>query len=489
MNLTFFDEPLLEFGVDCHVDARFGIMNYGPVDFNSELAPKEIKLGIVGTNETVQGVATWLDRCRDEIPAKTSRQPNLFPKFPGFRTDTGYQSTLNLSSRLLRTIPQRQFDELAQKTDHNRVVREAVDLFFAEFTYLTETVKPDVLICAVPQALLDATIEPSRLDDTAVGREVDTDEQASSGRDEPRLDFHHLLKARCMSFGQPIQLIIPSTYDESKRRQRVRSTRLKQPQDEATRAWNFHTALYYKAHGVPWRMVRDASDLATCYVGVAFYATLDRSALMTSVAQIFNERGEGVVVRGGPARISKDDRTPHLAGDDARALLASALTTYRQEHKNFPARVVVHKSSAFTKEEIAGFADAAKAQQIEYYDLVSLSDTSTRLFRPAAYPPLRGTMLSLDAATHVLYTRGAVDFFSTYPGMYVPRPLLFRMDSTEQTAAFLALEILALTKMNWNNTQFDGGEPITLRAAHQVGSILKYVADDARIATAYRHYM
>ena len=30
---------------------------------------------------------------------------------------------------------------------------------------------------------------------------------------------------------------------------------------EATRAWNIHTALYYKAGGIPWRLVRDAAEL------------------------------------------------------------------------------------------------------------------------------------------------------------------------------------------------------------------------------------
>ena len=50
-------------------------------------------------------------------------------------------------------------------------------------------------------------------------------------------------------------------------------------------------------------------------------------------------------------------------------------------------------------------------------------------------------------------------------------------------------EILSLTKMNWNNTQFDGAEPITLRAARQVGSILKYVANDEPVHSRYSFYM
>jgi hypothetical protein len=51
----------------------------------------------------------------------------------------------------------------------------------------------------------------------------------------------------------------------------------------------------------------------------------------------------------------------------------------------------------------------------------------------------------------------------------------------------IAKEILGLTKMNWNNSQFDGGEPITLRVARQVGSILKYLG--LEYEPYYRYYM
>jgi hypothetical protein len=47
--------------------------------------------------------------------------------------------------------------------------------------------------------------------------------------------------------------------------------------------------------------------------------------------------------------------------------------------------------------------------------------------------------------------------------------------------------------MNWNNTQFDGALPITMKAAmkaaRQVGDILKYVPDGQTIDPRYRFYM
>jgi hypothetical protein len=53
----------------------------------------------------------------------------------------------------------------------------------------------------------------------------------------------------------------------------------------------------------------------------------------------------------------------------------------------------------------------------------------------------------------------------------------------------LAAETLALTKMNWNDTQLDQGLPITIRAAHQVATILRHAPTGQPIAARYAHYM
>jgi hypothetical protein len=262
-----------------------------------------------------------------------------------------------------------------------------------------------------------------------------------------------------------------------------------QIQDEATRAWNLFTALYYKAGGKPWRLVRDPSELTTCYVGVAFYNSRDRETLATSIAQVFNERGDGVIVRGAAATISKVDRQAHLAEEDAYQLLVDALDLYRREHKTLPARLAAFKTSRHDAAELAGFERAITDRGVDSFDLVSVGRSSAKLFRYGAYPPLRGTLLSLDAREQLLYTRGSVEFFSTYPGMYVPQPLALRHDAGDSAAKDLAREALALTKMNWNNTQFDGHAPITIRAARQVGNILKYVGPDDPVEPRYANYM
>jgi hypothetical protein len=128
-------------------------------------------------------------------------------------------------------------------------------------------------------------------------------------------------------------------------------------------------------------------------------------------------------------------------------------------------------------------------RSIDFADLIFVSKSHTRLYRMGSYPPLRGTFLRLSSNEAILYTRGSVEFFRTYPGMYVPRPLLLRCQEIGQPLSFLGEEMLALSKMNWNQTQFDGGEPITIRASRSVGNILKFVPENGVIAPRYSFYM
>lgn len=483
MNIQFLEEPELQFGSGKHIDIKFGLKNYGPLDFESSFAPKAIKLGIVGTPDAVEGVQAWLDKCSTGLPAKVSRQPNLFPNFPGFGPSITFHSQLLFEPRLLRTIPRRELEKLSSNTDHNKVVSDTVEIFLEELKYLHENTDPHVVICIIPVDILPIL-------DLASEMRSESEEESVKLLTTTRLDFHNLLKAKALPLGIPLQLIRPSTYDESKlSRSRHGLGKVQRIQDEATRAWNFHTALYYKAGGVPWRLLREPSDLSACYTGISFYMSLDSSTMLTSSAQVFNERGEGVIVRGGAASISKEDRQPHLSAEAAYSLLSQALKAYKAEHYTSPARVVLHKTSTYSPDELEGFTKAIEERDIHSMDLLSVHRSFTRLFRNGSYSPLRGTFLSLSADTHVLCTKGSVDFFATCPVLYVPMTLEIRCERVDQTPRFLAEEIFALTKMSWNNTQFDRFYPVTVRVARDVGDILKYVEEGSPIEPRYKFYM
>lgn len=470
-------EPDLEFGSGLHVDTRFGLMNLGPLDVNLSEAPHTIKVGMCGTRETIEGAISWINKCRSEIAAKPSPRFNLFPRFPGFNVDSAFRSEIVSDPRSQRAIPPNILNPALIRRGNSQGLEEIVEIFLEELTKIVNSSAVDVLICAPPKEL-------DRGDQSDVIRGNEGKEGYGLVKNIPT--FHDLLKARSLSLRRPLQLLFPATYG-------VRVPRItrgdKSLQDEATRAWNFHVALYYKAGGRPWRLVRDPNSFSTCYVGISFYKSANQDRLLTSMAQVFNERGHGVIVRGAAPQLSKDDRHPHLTRDDASSLLSAALLQYKSEHRTMPARIVVHKSSAYSKAEIEGFAGTLNDVGIESGDLISLNRSWTRLFRASAYPPLRGTVLLTEGGPHFLYTKGSVEFYSAYPGLYVPRPIEYQIEWGDDTPKNAAKEILELTKMNWNTAQFDNSEPITLHAARQVGSILKYVEEDHTVSPQYAYYM
>jgi hypothetical protein len=196
-------------------------------------------------------------------------------------------------------------------------------------------------------------------------------------------------------------------------------------------------------------------------------------------------------VRGGPAARHKDDRQPHLSRVDAEELLGNALDAYRREHHTQPARVVVHKTSAFIDDEVAGIEAALDARGIEHLDLIWIvGDTERcRLFRMGENSVLRCTLLQFDPSHLVLFTRGSIEYYRTYPGMYVPVPLGLRPAVIETDPVVLSREVLALSKMNWNQSQLDGRLPITLSAARKIAGILKHVDEKRSVEGRYANYM
>jgi hypothetical protein len=101
MRPFFIHEPELQFGQGRHLDIRFGISNYKPLDYRDALAPKAIALGIIGTERNICDLRGWLDLCAQGVEAKVSNQPNLFPRFPGFGADTPFDAKLVFDSRAL----------------------------------------------------------------------------------------------------------------------------------------------------------------------------------------------------------------------------------------------------------------------------------------------------------------------------------------------------------------------------------------------------
>lgn len=485
MKADVFTEPSLEFaGGARHLDPRFGIVEYGPADLSAAGSPRTINIGLLGAEADTDATRAWLESCEARIEGKKATRPGLWPAWPGFTTEVGYRSEMVFEERLQRPIKARTLAKL-DGLDPRKRVEVAVGLFLDELQTLVQEGRPDVVVCCIPDSLVDLDAPP-RIPQIDAPDVIDV-ETAETERPPA---FHDLLKARAMPLRVPLQLIRASTYDPKRAgRQKRRTWKPKQRQDPASIAWNIFTALYYKAGGTPWRMVRASSDLDTCFVGVTFFRTADGNATATSVAQVYNQRGDGVVVRGGPAYRSNEDRQLHLSKADAHAVGRDAMVAYRKEHRHLPARIIVQKTSPFDEFERDGMLEAADQLGLDSCEMVWVTNPTTRLYRDGYHPPRRGTYLELAPDHGVLYTRGSVEWYETYAGMYVPRPIALRAAHIERGLRDVAEEVLALSKMNWNSTRFDGRLPITLRTARQVADIIKQLGPQDPVEPNYGYYM
>jgi hypothetical protein len=352
-------------------------------------------------------------------------------------------------------------------------------LYLNEIKFLSKNKRPDVILCIIPEKLIRFITENNQTfvedEELKTNRELEDEETES----EFEQNFRSYLKAKSLSFDIPIQII----------RDRIAKP-TSEMQDASTIAWNLFTAIYYKASGTPWGLVKNPNEIV-CYAGVSFYKSRDKKTTQTSVAQIFNELGKGVILRGEPIQLNKEDRSPHLTERQAFDLMDKALKEYQEAVKIIPQRLVIHKTSNFNEAEISGFTSAAKSiHKVNSVDLVTIQEgTSFRIYRENVYPPLRGTLCNFDEKNFLLYTRGAVRWFETYSGRYVPSPIEIKLYRTDESPDKLCKEILALTKMNWNNAQFDRKFPITVECARNVGAILKYLNDDERMQLKYSFYM
>jgi hypothetical protein len=470
----FIQEPLLEFGQNTHICPRAGITQYDVYDTRFVARRDRILVGAVGTSETLARLSAWLDTCANQIPPKAdSRQPNLYVPFCGFNAQSGFKASVVLTQEITRTLNNSEINKIIKIKRWNERVDTAVEMYQQEVKFLAQNRVVDVIVCVLPTKLYKTIAQEERepMEGTAIEEEQE---------DILETNFRRALKAKTMNLGKPLQIMHELSLESNPKTQ----------QDDATKAWNFCTALYYKANQtVPWKLMTNINRPAICFVGIGFYRSRDKKVLNTSLAQIFDELGNGVILRGTPVDVDKTDRQPHLTSKQAYDLLSSALAEYEFALGTSPGRLVMHKSSNYTASELDGFREATSTARVKTIDFVTILDTDMRLFRRGIYPPYRGSHIEFDESTHLLYTRGAVKYYQTYPGLYIPQPIEIRIVEAGESPGVICQELLGLTKMNWNNTQFDGKYPITIQCARNVGQIMKYLGRDDKPQIRYSFYM
>lgn len=514
IEVEYIDEPLVEFGEKflCD-DPKKGLHVGGFYSTTNYSHKSEIHYACIGTKKDLERVQDWIARLSNPIEAKKKVLINddveivdgeildnieeeekhieadeeiqktyeynkqLNPDFPGFNKESIFKCEfLNTPSNNISV----KATDIKKILDSNSTRLEKVDsvikLYIDAYQLLEDyyETKPDVCFLIIPTNVY------KKLGSVPFGKQ--------------HINFRRKLKAKIIEKGHnsiPVQLLLESTVKGSKIGK----------QDDSMIAWNFSVAQYYKTSScIPWAITN--VDLNTIFIGISFHKVLnaENNKLRSSVAQAFNRDGQGLIITG--KQFEWDSRktkvsAPHLTYLYAKDLIVKVLETYTRVNGTVPKRIVVHKTTAFWDEHINkeyaeanGILDGANevVKGIEV-DLVAIRSTKIKLLRnDGKYPVLRGTFMRLDDFNGILYTTGYVPYYRTFPGVHVPMGLKIELIG-ESTLRQIAQEILALSKLNFNNCNYYNSLPITLLFSQKVGEIIQYLSPDTEPPNKYFYYM
>lgn len=289
-------------------------------------------------------------------------------------------------------------------------------------------------------------------------------------------DLHHYLKAMSATRGVPIQLLNEDRVFDYACRCSV--------------AWRLAIALYAKAGGIPWKVA--GADPNTAHVGISYAMrkTSTGQQFTSCCSQVFSADGTGLEFLAfdvdGVEYVSRSN--PFLTRAEMRRVMARTMSLYQRQHAGqLPARLVVHKSTHFTAQEVDGCFDACGS--VKDIELIQVQrDTAWRGVQinrdasnpkkgiPARYPCKRGSFLQIDDRATLLWTQGNVpmpggrDYFKEGKG--IPSPLLLQRFAGHGPFDRVCREILGLTKMNWNNDGLYDQLPVTLHYANLLAQTL-----------------
>jgi hypothetical protein len=423
---SYCQEPRLRFAGDQVVpNPKRGIADFGPLE-EFKTRPV-IRIGVIGTPASVDGFSSYMQSITRNVSAGTNARnkqfdPVMFPDFPGIDPGSAFGVEFRNDGRYQRLIPEKLLEQDLVPASAADQLRNVVARIASELSVLADLdPQPEVVAIVMPPLSKmfvstsgkrcgrrpAAALTPAEAFEKTMAKEAAKSNQGFLDfgfvDGEPKLDrgfwnFHHALKARTMKLAIPTQLIWERSL-----------TGEQTTQDPASIAWNLVTGLYYKAGNIPWEV--EGLPYDTCFIGVSFFKDgLHAGAgTHTSLAQVFSGHGEGLVMKGGKA-VKKPGRSAYMDKEAARRLVSEALGLYGAHHPGGKARrVVIHKTSPFTADEMLGVEEALESGM--KLDLVSMTHGSDlRFLRPGVHPPLRGhlyqTIGPRDAFVHLrLHTR------------------------------------------------------------------------------------
>ena len=308
---------------------------------------------------------------------------------------------------------------------------------------------------------------------------------------ETNFDLHDFLKATTANQSIPTRILRESKVINYRCRCSV--------------MWRLSIALYVKAGGVPWKL--GFVDDETAFIGLSYSSRFNIQTnhfdFTTCCSQIFDSDGTGLEFIAYDAgeidfRIGEN---PFLTRAEMRKVMSKSLSLFQKRHSGrSPKKLIVHKTTYFSKNEIDGAFDAIPANiNLELLQIIDHSNWRGVKYKKQSnqavvdnYPIDRGSYAHTGAQEIMLWTQGNIvlgnnNFFKE--GKNIPSPLTIRRFAGEGGWNQNCLAIIGLTKMNWNHDALYDRLPVTLGYAKVLATTIKRMQNMVNKPYEFRYFM
>lgn len=296
---------------------------------------------------------------------------------------------------------------------------------------------------------------------------------------EESFDLHDYIKAFSASKGIATQLIREETLDDKLTCQIY---------------WWLSLSFYVKSLRTPWILNNQEKSTAYAGIGYSISKIKEKTEIVIGCSHIYDSNGQGLKYK-----LSKIDNyildkqnNPYLSFKDAFQFGVSIRELFYESLNRLPERVVIHKRTRFTEDEINGIKASLNKAGIKKIDLVEISfEPDARFVAMSVYnkelqvdkfPISRGTCIVTNKHTALLWTHGIVpsvrqpNYKFYLGGRSIPAPIKITKHYGESNIDLISTEILGLTKMNWNSLDLYSKLPSTIDSSNKISRIGKLLS-------------
>jgi len=270
--------------------------------------------------------------------------------------------------------------------------------------------------------------------------------------------------------------------------------------------FNLASGIYAKSGGIPW-LLNEPLIPSGLFIGIAFtrprqdQETNRRESFYYGVLTVHDRWGRflDMIIRGIRTDLSRlkglmrryGTRGLFVPKNEMTEMLRRTINQFKGLTGQPPSLVILHKSAPFHKDEVEAVHEIASEYGIRYGLIHIERNNPYRGFNKGQNldNPVRGDMV-VDVeypSKAILFTTGCAQIIDDLrmtrikprnrPG--TPRPIEINVQEnmTPLTIDKLAWQILALTKLDWNNTEIEVREPITIKYARKTAKLKQHATN------------